>query len=124
MHLEKTGRILEECVKQLATLSVLHASLVFSQHFPRALFKITKNQRDSFSFLKQDLEIQSIQRPHVKVPRSLVIFLIKRRPPLNGNFYLAATAIFEQSQAMFFLLIITSIEWSASFSHHELTKLL
>ena len=37
MHLGNVRRILEKRVKHSATPCVLHASLVFSLHFPRAL---------------------------------------------------------------------------------------
>ena len=44
MHLENVRRILEERVKQTATPRILHASLVFSQHSPRALSRYKRTR--------------------------------------------------------------------------------
>jgi hypothetical protein len=47
MHSGNVGRTLEKSVKHSATPRVLHASLVFSQHSPRALSR--HKRLDSFS---------------------------------------------------------------------------
>ena len=52
MHLGNVGRILEKRVKHSATSRVLHASLVFSQHSPRALSH-HKRTRLVFYFLRK-----------------------------------------------------------------------
>ena len=55
MRLGNVGRTLEKRVKHSATPRVLHASLVFSQHFPRALSH-HKRTRLVFYFLNKTKE--------------------------------------------------------------------
>ena len=58
MHLGNVGRILEKRVKHSATPRVLHASLVFPQHSPRALSH-HKRTRLVFYFLNTNREPQA-----------------------------------------------------------------
>ena len=78
MHLGNVGRILEKRVKHSATPRVLHASLVFSQHSPRALSH-HKRTRLVFYFLNTNV---SLKRTRTK----FFVYGSKQQLPVIGKF--------------------------------------
>ena len=90
MHLGNVRRILEKRVKHSATPRILHASLVFSKHFPRALshhkrtrlvFYFLTNTRpsspnDKIIFARIDNDSKKIEGLHPPVPPSRTPILL------------------------------------------------